>query len=159
MNLAAPYEVTSPPPSERHFHAFTWTNCFAQKEGGSRVYRFGIIGTQELRHFRIYFRRITWPKGVWMTHDMSRSRSLELSSCLKTISIPLYFKADWESTAHNDNSLIVPRDGASLTLWWDSMCNPVFQALEPIWPFLSETREILNELFVQQDRLVDDAER
>lgn len=156
-NIVDLYEETWPP-SEDHVHAFTWTNCFAQTERGSRVYRFGIIDTHEARHFRIYFRRIPWPKGVWMAHDMSRSRSLELSTCLKTISIPLYFEADWENSIHNNNRLIVPRGGASVSLWWDSLCNPVFEALAPLWPFLSETRDILQDVFAQKEGLTNDAE-
>lgn len=157
-HLADLYDETWSPPSESHVHAFTWTECFAQSEPGSRVYRYGIIGAQAEKHFRIYFRRVTWPKAEWMAHDMSRTRSLELSACLKTICLPLYFEAKWESSIHHNNTLTVPRDGASISVWWDSWSNPVFQALAPLWPFLSETREILKDVFAEKEALTNDAE-
>lgn len=156
--VSDPSEERCPPPSENHIHAFTWTNCYGQTEPGSRVYRFGIIETEDVRHFRIYSRRISWPKGIWTTLDMSRARSLELSACLKGICIPLDFEAKCESSIHDNNTLIVPRDGASVSLWWDSWSNPVFEALAPLWPFLSETREILKDHFAQNEETTNDFE-
>ena len=152
------YMETNLPPSEHHVHAFTWTECFAQSEPGSRVYRFGIVETQGENHYRIYFRRTSWPKTAWMSHDMSRSRSLELSACLKAICLPLYFEASWESSMHHNNTVTVPRDGASISVWWDSWSNPVFEALAPLWPFLSETREILKDHFAQNEETTNDLE-
>lgn len=146
------------PPKEDHSHAFTWHNCFAQVEKGSRVYYFGIVGKGEERHFRVYHRRINWLDGVWKSHDMTRPDSLEFMAALKSVRLPLYFTAECESSMHINNRLVFPRDGASLDVWWDSEANPLIEALQPVLPFLSQIREALKNSFAEMDaRQFDDA--
>jgi len=53
--------------------------------------------------------------------------------------------------AHHHNRLVVPRDGASLSIWWDSGGNPVAEALEPVMNLLWSVRETLEPRFAECD--------
>jgi hypothetical protein len=141
-------------PKERHFHVFTWENCYAQVEDRARVYRFGVLGKGKESHFRVYCRRQGWPSDNWLTHDFNREESQELMSAVKGIQLPLYFEATQHTTAHINNRLNVPRDGTTLEIWWDSYDNPVLDALDPILPFLTKAQDSLDHRIALKDEIL-----
>jgi len=140
---------------QHHSHAFTYEACSAQVEPGARVYAFCVCEDRGTWHYRIYARSKAWSDDEpWLICDMPDSESAALLSSLESVRLPLLFSRGPKNSVHEHRALKIRRDGAQLTISWDTGDNALIKSLAPMLRFLEAVDKTFSSSFEANRKLL-----